>query len=283
MTTPATTDGGALGGGPSGTWTPGAWTALEAELDAWAAAGREAQIWWRDDDAAAPSPALERLLELAAGQAAPLALAVIPAKAEGALAALLDSRSAQTAVLQHGFAHVNNAGSLAGPGAKKCELVDPQARPAVLDELRRGREGLAERFGRRFLPVLVPPWNRIAAALLPQLPGLGFAGLSTYKARTAAEAAPGLLQVNCHLDLMQWRPERRFLGAEATLALLSGHLAAKRQGTADPGEPSGILSHHEVHDGAAWDFLGELLARLTAHRAVRLLPATAVFTREAAR
>jgi hypothetical protein len=277
MTAP-TAQGGAIEGGARA-----AWTALEAELDAWAAAGREAQIWWRDDDAAAPSPALERLLELAAGQAAPLALAVIPAKAEDALAALLDGQAAETAVLQHGFAHTNNAANLASPGAKKCELVDPQARPAILDELRRGRDSLAMRFGRRFLPVLVPPWNRIAAALLPCLPGLGFSGLSTYKARATAEAAPGLAQVNCHLDLMQWRPERRFLGTEAALSLLSGHLAAKRRGAADPGEPSGILSHHEVHDGAAWDFLGELLARLGGHRAVRLLPAAAVFTRKAAR
>jgi len=255
------------------------WDGLQAELDAWAAAGREAQIWWRDDDAAAPSPALERLLELAAGQAVPLALAVIPAKAEAALADLLDGQAAETTVFQHGFAHANNARS----GAKKCELVDPQARPAILDELRRGRDSLTARCGRRFLPVLVPPWNRIAAALLPRLPGLGFSGLSTYKARAATEAAPGLTQVNCHLDLMQWRPERRFLGTEAALDLLRGHLAAKRQGTADPGEPSGILSHHQVHDGAAWDFLGELLARLAGHRAVRLLPAAAVFAAEAAR
>ncbi|WP_193366812.1 hypothetical protein [Pelagibius marinus] len=266
-----------------GKGTAGAWAALEAELDAWAAAGREARIWWRDDDAAAPSPALERLLDLAAARAAPLALAVIPATAEDALADLLDGQDAQTAVLQHGFAHANNAGSLGEPGAKKCELIDPQRRPAVLDELRRGQEGLAARFGRRFLPVLVPPWNRIAAALLPRLPGLGFTGLSTYRARAAAEAAPGVPQVNCHLDIMQWRPERRFLGTEAALGLLNGHLAAKRQGRADPGEPSGILSHHLVHDGAAWDFLGELLARLAGHRAVRLLPAATVFAREEAR
>ncbi|MEO3427877.1 polysaccharide deacetylase family protein [Pelagibius sp. CAU 1746] len=266
----------------AGTTEHAAWTALETELDAWAAAGRAAEVWWRDDDAAAPSPALERLLELAARQAAPLALAVIPAKAEDALARLLDGRRADIAVFQHGFAHANHAGGLAQRGAKKCELVDPAARPAVLDELRRGRESLSRRFGRRFLPVLVPPWNRIAAALLPRLPDLGFTGLSCYQARAAAEAAPGLTQVNCHLDLMQWRPERRFLGAEAALGLLSGHLAAKREGRADPGEPSGILSHHAVHDGAAWDFLGELLARLAGHRAVRLAPPAAVFTREVA-
>lgn len=255
------------------------WDGLQAELDAWAAAGREAQVWWRDDDATAPSPALERLLDLAAAQAAPLALAVIPARAEDALAERLDTHPAQTHVLQHGFAHVDHASA----GTKKCELVSPAARPAVLDELRQGRDSLAARFGARCLPVLVPPWNRIAAQLTARLPDLGFTGLSTYKARPAATAAPGLVQANCHLDLLQWRPERRFLGSDAALALLSGHLAAKRRGEADPGEPSGILSHHQVHDEAAWEFLGTLLARLTRHPAVRLLPAAAIFAREAVR
>lgn len=252
------------------------WAALEAELDAWAAAGRSARIWWRDDDAVADAPALRRLLDLAAAQGAPLALAVIPAAAEDSLAALLDGHTADTAVLQHGFAHRDHA----APGGKKCELVDPDSRPAVLDELRRGRDGLAARFGRRFLPVLVPPWNRIAPALVARLPDLGFRGLSAYKARTASEAAPGVIQANCHLDLMQWRPDRRFLGVEAALALLREHLAARRRGTADAAEPSGILSHHRVHDAAAWDFLATLLARLTRHPAVRLLPAGPVFAPE---
>ncbi|MEK9660397.1 MAG: hypothetical protein VW644_01455, partial [Alphaproteobacteria bacterium] len=49
----------------AGTPRPGApWDALAAELDVWAAAGRTATLWWRDDDADAASPALERLLAL---------------------------------------------------------------------------------------------------------------------------------------------------------------------------------------------------------------------------
>jgi len=135
-----------------------AWTALGSELDAWAAAGREALIWWRDDDATAPSDALHRLLDLAAAAEAPLALAVIPAKAESDLDALLEGHSAETAVLQHGFAHQNHAPA----GTKKCELVSPASRETVPDELRQGRDSLARRFPARFLPVLVPPWNRIA-------------------------------------------------------------------------------------------------------------------------
>lgn len=256
--------------------TANPWTVLEAELDAWGAAGRTAHLWWRDDDAAAPCPALQRLLDLAAAQGVPLALAVIPARMEDSLVPLLDGHAAQCAVLQHGFAHKNHAVA----DAKKCELVDPAARPAVPDELRRGRDRLAAGFGERFLPVLVPPWNRIAPSLVAQLPALGFAGLSTYKARGKAPA--GLVQVNCHLDILQWQPEKHFLGTEAAIALLVDHLVAKRQGTADAAEPSGILSHHQVHDAAAWDFLVELLARLGRHPAARLLPAAAAFAPEAA-
>ena len=42
------------------------WAALDAELDLWAAAGRVAGGWWRDDDAVAPTPALESLLTIRA-------------------------------------------------------------------------------------------------------------------------------------------------------------------------------------------------------------------------
>lgn len=249
-----------------------AWQALQAELDAWAAAGREAQLWWRDDDAAAPSAALERLLALSAASRAPLALAVIPAHAEAALAAVV-ATVPDVAVLQHGYAHANHAPT----GAKKCELVDPATHATLVDDLRRGRDRLSALVGPRLLDVMVPPWNRVAPALARQLPALGFAGLSTYRARPAPEAAPGLRQVNCHVDILQWRPQCGFLGTAAALDLLIGHLAAKRRGTADAGEASGILSHHAVHDEAAWHFLGELLDRLAHHPGARLLSAAEAF------
>lgn len=252
------------------------WSALAHELDAWGAAGREATLWWRDDDAVAPTPQLDHLLSLAAA-AAPLALAVIPAETAPALARRLDEApeapGAKVHVLQHGWAHRNNAPQ----GAKKCELVDPAPGSALAADLDRGRQRLQEIFGDRFEPVLVPPWNRLDPAWLPRLPGLGFTGLSTYKPRTAAQPVPGLVQVNCHLDILQWRPERRFLGTGAALDLLIGHLAARRGGGADPAEPTGLLTHHLVHDTAAWDFLAELLGRLAGHPAARLLAPPEVF------
>lgn len=250
-----------------------AWATLEAELDAWAAAGRRATVWWRDDDAAGDSPALQRLLDLAAASGAPLALAVIPATADAGLAEVLAAHPAAATVLQHGYAHQDHA----GPGAKKCELVSPARHPAIIDELRRGRDRLSALFGDRFLPVLVPPWNRLDPGLAARLPALGYGGLSTYKPRQPAEAVPGLVQANCHLDLLQWKPVRRFLGGAAALALLTGHLLDRRQGRADPEEPSGLLGHHLVQDAATWDFLAALLDRLRRHPAAAFLSAAEVF------
>ena len=251
----------------------GSWAVLERELDAWQQAGRSATFWWRDDDAVAPTPALDRLLDLAASTGAPLALAVIPAAAEDALAAYLAGHAAATTVLQHGYAHRNHAAE----GAKKCELVAPGRHPALPEELSRGRLRLEEMFGRRFYAVMVPPWNRVDPALLSQLPGLGFTGLSAAKQRSARELIPGLVQANCHLDILQWRPERRFVGTAEALEILTAHLAARRSGAAEAVETSGILSHHKVHDEAAWDFLAELLARLAAHPAAELQSAPELF------
>ncbi|MDA0702442.1 MAG: polysaccharide deacetylase, partial [Proteobacteria bacterium] len=44
------------------------WHAFSQELDRWAADGRRATFWWRDDDARAPGPALDALLHSAAAQ-----------------------------------------------------------------------------------------------------------------------------------------------------------------------------------------------------------------------
>ena len=163
-----------------------AWATLETELDAWAETGRTAQVWWRDDDAAAATPAFERLLQLAAGTGAPLALAVIPASAEPALARQVADQPADVTVLQHGFAHADHAPA----AAKKCELVSPAARPAGIDELCQGPERLRRLSAQRFRPVLVPPWNRIAHDLLARLPAPRLGRPPTYHARAAPPPRP---------------------------------------------------------------------------------------------
>jgi hypothetical protein len=243
------------------------WDQLDAELERWAARGDIACFWWRDDDATAPSPALDRLLAL--GEVVGIALAVIPSDAAEPLAARLRS-CPRCRVVQHGWDHRDHA----GPGEKKIELGGTRPLAALAAELRRGRDRLAALFGPRFLPVLVPPWNRIAPGVLPLLGELGFGALSTYGARPAA--AP-LRQVNTHADLMDWRAGV-FLGAERALGLIVGHLAARREGRADADEPTGVLSHHLVHGAATEAFLERLIVTLRAHPACRWLAPAEVFT-----
>ena len=248
------------------------WSDLTQELDAWAAAGRPASLWWRDDDAAEPDAALERLLALAATYDLPLALAVIPALATKALAGRLVEAAGIT-LLQHGYAHRNHAPA----DEKKVELGPERPAAEVLEELAHGKILMTELFGPGWFPVLVPPWNRIADTLTPALSGLGFSGLSAYGPRQAAEAAPGLTQVNCHADIMRWTAPRGFLGEAEALGLLTGHLRARRAGHAEAHEPTGLLTHHLAHDGACWAFLDTLLARLTEHPAARFVTAAEAF------
>ncbi|NYZ13048.1 hypothetical protein HL658_10825 [Azospirillum sp. RWY-5-1] len=245
---------------------PDGWDALAAELDLWAAAGRPATLWWRDDDATAPGAALDRLLELGARHDVPVALAVIPARAQPALADALRG----AAVLQHGWSHANHAPL----GAKKCELGDDRPVEAVTAELAEGWRRLSALVGPALLPVLVPPWNRIAPAVSAALPGLGFRALSTDREHDAA--VPGLAQVNTHLDPVDWRHGGGFLGTAAALAGAIDHLRARRLGTV-PDRPTGLLTHHLAMDGATWDFVDRLLAVTAGHSAARWLAAPAVF------
>lgn len=246
--------------------------ALEAELGRWAAERRMPTFWWRDDDAASASPALEGLLSLSRRHDLPLALAVVPASLEPGAARLIVA-APQASVLQHGYRHLN----LAQPGEKKSELPPSRDPQAMLDDLRTGARIIAEAFGVRAHPALVPPWNRIAPGLVSLLPSIGVRGLSRYLVREAALAAPGVVQVNCHVDLIDWRGSRGFIGEGVALGLLVQHLAARRSGAADEGEPTGILSHHAVHDEACWDFLDALFRRLAGRG--RFLSAAELFPR----
>ncbi|MEE8285948.1 MAG: polysaccharide deacetylase, partial [Gammaproteobacteria bacterium] len=103
------------------------WQQLSAELDQWQARGRVATFWWRDDDAAAATPALERLLDLQRVRRVPLALAVIPARAGQGLASRLE-HNPRIAVFQHGYAHENHAGE----GERAIELGGQRRRERVV-------------------------------------------------------------------------------------------------------------------------------------------------------
>ena len=248
------------------------WRELTEELDRWPAG--KATFWWRDDDATAPSSALARLIALGPQ---PLAIAVIPARAERALAGLLDGERID--VLQHGYAHVNHEPD----GHKRAELGSARPAGVVIEELSEGRRRMEALFGPRHLAVLVPPWNRIADGVAARLPEAGLHGLSAYRARPRSSSQPPRRvstphRVNTHVDILDWRAGGRFIGSNAAIALAIAHLAARRRDEADPAEPTGLLTHHERMDEDAFAFTRTLLARLASHRAVQWLAARDIFT-----
>ncbi|TAJ86403.1 MAG: polysaccharide deacetylase [Reyranella sp.] len=251
------------------------WQALADEVARWRDAGRIAELWWRDDDAFDGGPALDRLLAIARDVEMPLALAVVPAQATAALAGRLSEEPAVD-VLQHGYAHANHA---VAP-EKKVELGLQRPAMMVLGELGTGWMALERLFGSRALAVMVPPWNRIAPVLVSTLPEIGYRGLSTFGPRPRVHPVRGLLQVNTHVDLIDWKGGPTFAGEEAALAALVTALARARAGD---GEPVGILSHHLAMDAGAWDFLRSLWERMTRLENVRVRSARELFAPEAGR
>jgi len=262
-----------------------AWPELENELAAWAAAGRVATLWWRDDDAHAAGPALDRLLALARRAGVPVAVATIPALIEEGAAAAL--REAGVDVLQHGYSHRNHAPE----SSKKAELAEHRPPAEVSGELAEGWRRLNAALGRAPLPVLVPPWNRIGESVIRILPALGYRGLSRMGVRARPAPAPGLSEINAHVDIVDWKapigPEaerappmrkpRPFIGVEALASALAASLRARRQDAAEAAEPIGLLTHHLVHGDDAWAAVGELMDRSHSHPAVRWASARELF------
>ena len=234
------------------------WVDLAAEIQRRSDAGRAVEFWWRDDDASVPNGEVERLLELSRSHRMPLALAVIPQQADAGLFALLHEH---VAVLQHGTDHRNRAAA----GEKKTEYPAAEPVDAALARISQGLNRLAGVSA--FMPVLAPPWNRMRKDLLDKLPGIGIRGISAYGPQARREPAPGLRQVNTHVDIVAWRRGKCFAGEDEMLALALSHLRSTDG-------PIGWLTHHAVHDAAAWDFL----ERLFTVRGVRWLSAAEAFS-----
>lgn len=228
--------------------TEAAWRALDENLARAADdGGGPTRFWLRDDDAMAPTPALDRLAALCRTVEMPVLLAAIPAGADEGLAAWLDLHPGFHPC-QHGWAHANHARA----GERACELGGERPDDAVLDDLARGRDRLRALLGQRPTPVLVPPWNRIRPSLVPHLRGLGYAALSTFGRSDDPFA------LNCDLDIIDWRDGRRGRSAADLCGKLCALVAQARQ----DGRPIGLLTHHLAHDGTAWDFLRALFDRL---------------------
>jgi hypothetical protein len=175
--------------------------------------------------------------------------------------------------LQHGYAHRNHAPA----GERNWELGDHRPVEAVVAELETGRTELGRRFGPRFVPVLVPPWNRIDARVVMRLSVAGYRGLSTFGPRDVAEPALTSCAVQyarrCHRVGTRAGVHWHRCGNRSRRRAPSG--APGRR--VDPAEPTGLLTHHLDLQDEAWQFLAELIARSKAHGAATWIGAGTAF------
>ncbi len=236
------------------------WRPLHNELQRWSEAGRKVTFWFRDDDAIEPTPALDQLLSLSERFEVPMALAIIPGPTGEALAERLTGESRITATV-HGWTHRNYAPD----DTKKQELGLHRPQAIVLDELHRGFDKLKALYGKQFVPLLVPPWNRIDDALLPHLEPLGYRAVSVFG--LAKQAPIGL--VNTHIDIMRWHGVRGGLPH----AEIIGRLVEELQNRCDGNdEPIGVMTHHLAHDDLAWSFIETLFEETVGHAALEWRP-----------
>lgn len=232
------------------------WQELETELTLWRDAGVRPTFWWRDDDTVAPTDDLDRLIAIAEAQDAPLHLAVIPAGLSPHLAPRL-ATAPLVYTLQHGLAHKNHETK----PLRASEVGVSRDTDLQRADLAKGWRLMAEAGLPRRLPVFVPPWNRIAQTTLPVLAEMGYAAVSTFDA--APDPAPGLPQINGHIDPIRWKGGAHFSGTEKTLEQCLRHLRQRRTGAVAQSETTGFVTHHLQHDAGTWDFTQEFLARLT--------------------
>ncbi|MEW9921615.1 polysaccharide deacetylase family protein [Marimonas sp. MJW-29] len=231
------------------------WSPLRRELALWRDEGRDLPLWWRDDDAVSVTPALQQLAALAERLDLPVHLAVVPKTAEPSLGDTCGA-AAHLVPLVHGWAHRNHAPE----GEKKAEFG--YERTGLREDAAAGLARMRALFGDTLVEVFVPPWNRIAPGLIPDLAPMGYRGLSAFTPRKARFAAPGLVQINTHLDPIHWRGGGRLVAEETLIADLVALLRDRREGRTDAAEPLGLLTHHLVHDDDIWRFTERCLEEL---------------------
>lgn len=232
-----------------------AWKELRQTIQRSITQGVPVSFWWRDDDAVEPSIALDRLERLAARFSLRVHIAVVAARASQPLADRV-AQSGNLVPLVHGWRHANHAPE----GIKKSEFGTPRQEASA--EITQAVGRLKNLFGDSLLPMFVPPWNRFDPCYLPVLESSGCRALSTFGARQNAHPHPGILQINTHIDPIDWRGTRDLAEVDNLLARLILMLEQRARGKLDASEPIGYLTHHLVHSEAIWAFSERLLGEI---------------------
>ncbi|PZR35355.1 DUF2334 domain-containing protein [Caulobacter segnis] len=237
---------------------------LGRELRLWAKAGHAPVLWWRDDDARAPSEPLDRLLELSRRHDAPLTLAAIASPHLPTLVRRVEAEPA-VEIAVHGFKHINRQPPGQGFGEVVAEdsldWVRAQLRATVMAFHRAGTQ-----------PTLfVPPWNNLAPQLTEAARDSSITAISAFAEDQVSSG--DVARLDAHLDVLRWKGGGRFRGRWRFLSRLRRLLARRRlSGCWD--EPIGLLTHHLDHDAATWAFLDQFLAAFTVRARQGLTPAS---------
>jgi xanthine/CO dehydrogenase XdhC/CoxF family maturation factor len=247
-----------------------AWQPLRESLDRLQDHNRIVSFWIRDDDATEPTYPLERLFKLCAAHQVPLLLAVIPKPATPALAQLVESQP-MIQPCQHGYAHVNHA-----PAGQRAQELGYRPAAVICEELRVGRGKLQQLFGDRLQDILAPPWNRYDTSIIPNLAALGFQAISGF-GRLEGQVAEDLAYLDTHVDIIDWRKDRKTKPIADLITILSAEVERALQTNGQVA----FLTHHLDHDEAAWDFLEALFTHTRSHPAVAWRSASDFMNRSA--
>ncbi len=211
-------------------------------------------IFFRADGIGAAGQAFEAICTLFRHHQVPLALAVVPAWLSAARQKRLFAAAPLDEELwgwhQHGWRHVNRQES-----GREAEFGDARPPDRQHSDILQGRQKMEANFGRHFIPIFTPPWNRFSPATLKALTTLEFKGIST-----AGELPPGIklpwdlcnLPVHINLHVRKDKnPAGDFTRLLRELFSLSGR-----------SESAGISIHHQRMTPFAFQFLDRLLYNL---------------------
>jgi len=215
---------------------------LNHELAIWRRAWHVPVLWWRDDDAREPTWQLDRLLEVR--RDLPLMLAVIPDVDLHPLANRLSAASGVD-VAQHGVDHANKL----APDGPRSEFLESTTQAEINAAVSAGRARLV---AAGLPPVtFVPPWNEPNDRLIAAIVEAKYDG---YSIGINGRERDGLKHIGAQLDILRWKGKPHFKGRRRVFDAIRKQLEARRRRGAF-NEPLGILTHHLVHDDAAWHFL----------------------------
>ena len=243
---------------------------LIAELAKWSQEKIIAQIWWRDDDISRPTSKLDWMLKTIDSLEFKPLLAAIPNLSSRELAKALETCGLPIAA--HGLSHLNYEPA----GSRKSEFGPSRDLHDVKKDLIQAKEQLSDIFGDSVIDCFVPPWNRFREDIIPYLSELGFSGFSSFGMRSSKVHESNLKWFNAHVDVIDWRNTRHFIGRDAMISQITDNLRRQRtkSGTS---EPVGILTHHLNMIESDWEELRNIFTVLKKNNAVRFVDPLELF------